>query len=534
MNRVLVVFVGVINAVGALVLASPAGAAGPPLSSYVVYGENGVVVGNGSTVIGLVGAKNAVPGTTTALTLQGLAKIIDDPVHNVLGDARSGGNVRMLNNTMIQHQLIRAPGTTLSKSSSAVLGADVVADPGLPSALPPPTPIPGGCPTAGANQSGANNETRTLAPGTYGAFNFGSGFTLNLTAPGNYFFTSIHAGNGGVMNATPGVKIYTCGEFSWGGLKVFPVTLQQNDVSVEAQSNDDHNAFRIGGGVQWVGNVYTPNGGIHLGSGGTTGTVLGRLVAGQQVDLEHSLVVQGPGGGGHNQPSAGKDATMGHAAKNENNGANNSLRVHYQEDSLVGFNVTQLTFPATSAVIELTICHTPGDLTFCPDAPFGWPASGGRDTAMRLDDGWERWGSGFPNPTNTPPEGNGNNFPIENNPRGDGAGVTWNCAIDTNIANEAQNCSNANGNFWNAGLNHDHGFVNSTEAITNGMADGTKIHFDVTALYNEGIGPLDTTFMTFFIRKVANSGGGAVTYYSFQGAAAKSNPSLAPKLIVTP
>ena len=445
----------------------------------------------------------------------------------------SGGNIRMLNNTLIQGTLTHATGTTLTKAASAVVGTEVVADPQLPS-LPPATVITGGCSTAGPGATGGNGQTRSLTPGIYGVYDFGASFTINFTTPGNYSFTSIHGGNGSFLNAVPGVKIFVCNQFDFGGLTVGPSTLQQNDLSVEAQSTDNHNAFRIGGGADWIGNVYTPNGGIHIGSGGTTGTVLGQLIAGQQVDLEHGLVVQGPGGGSNNQPASDKDATMSHAAKNENNGANNSLRVHYQEDSVIGFDVAQIPSHVSKAVIELTICNTPGDLTFCPDPPFGWPAAGGKDTATRLNDGWEHWGSGFPDPTNTPPEGNGNNFPIDNNPRGSGAGVTWNCAINANIANQAQDCSRAGGDFWNAGLNFDHGAVDSTEKIMNNMADGTKIHFDVTSLYNEGMGPLDTTFMSFFIRKLANSGSGEVDYYSIQGATALGNPSLAPHLVLTP
>jgi hypothetical protein len=532
MKRILSVFVGVMLAVGALVLAVPAGAAGPPLSDYVVYGENGVIVGNGTVVTGLVGAKNAVPGTTTALTLQGQSKIISDPANSIAGDARSGGNVRMLNSTLIEGTLTRAVGTTLSKAANAVLGADVVADPQLPSSLPPKTNVT--CPTGQPADNAANGVTRTYnSGGSRGALSFGSNVTLNFTAAGTYVFDNIHTGNGVTINVVPGVKIISCGEVYFGGTVALNGVTQASDFSVEAQSTDNHNAFRIGGGVVWVGNVYTPFGGIHIGSGGTTGSVSGQLVAGGQVDLEHSLAVTGPGGGHNNQPVANKDATMEHAAKNENNGANNSIQVHYQEDSVIGFDVTQNTFPARKALIVLTVCNTPGDLQFCPDAPSNWPANGGTDTAMRLNDGWERWGSGFPNPTNTPPEGNGNNFPIKNNPRGNGQGVTWNCAIDNEIANEAQDCSNANGNFWNAGLNFDHGAVTNTPPIMNNMANGTKIHFDVTALYNEGMGPLDTAFMSFFIRKVQNSGSGFVAYYSIQGAATKGDPSLAPHLIIT-
>jgi hypothetical protein len=225
---------------------------------------------------------------------------------------------------------------------------------------------------------------------------------------------------------------------------------------------------------------------------------------------------------------------MNHAAKTENNGATLSLRVKYQEDSVVGFDTTQLPQHVSKAVLELTVCYTPGDLTFCPDPSNQWPAGGGTNNVSRLDDGWERWGSGFPNPTDTPPEGNGNNFPILNNPRGTGAGVTWNCAIDTDISNQGNDCSHADGNFWNAGLNFDHGSVPSVPLLTNNMPDKTKIDFGITSLYNEGLGPKDTTFQSYFIRKLAQTGSGFVSYYSIQGAAAKGDPSLAPALLLTP
>src|SRR5262249_1562911 len=158
----------------------------------------------------------------------------------------------------------------------------------------------------------------------------------NFTAPGTYVFDFIHTGSGVTLNVVPGVKIVTCDDVSFNGNVTVNGVTAANDFTVEAQSTDNHNAFRIGGSVAWVGNVDTPVGGIHIGCGGSTGSILGQLVAGQQVDLEHSLAVNGPSGGNNNQPSADKDATMNHAEKNLNNGANNSLRVHYQEDSVIG------------------------------------------------------------------------------------------------------------------------------------------------------------------------------------------------------
>jgi hypothetical protein len=386
-----------------------------------------------------------------------------------------------------------------------------------------------------------------LPPGTYGTVSFGGQFTLDLTAPGNYFFDSIKAGGGSTINAVPGVHVFVCDAATFGSITVLGVTAGQ--FSIEVQSSDPENAFRAGGSSAWVGDVFAPNGGIHVGSGGSTASVDGRLTAGQVVDIEHGVVVQAPGGGPGPQDAPPKDATLFHGAKNENNGANNSILVKVQLASVIGFRFNTVlhnanaAIPVTSAILRLFVCNTPSDPKFCPDSahapdgqnftPHDWPANGARDTAFKMADGFERWGSGIP-PSNTPPEGNGNNFPTDNNPRGSGAGVTWNCVIDTNITNEAQDCSGAD--FWNGGLKAQlTPGVDSTTLITNSIADGAPVDFDVTAQFNSGIGPLDAMFISWFVRKV--SGPGFIAYYSSEGSQAKlgaGNFSLAPTLVITP
>jgi len=499
--------------------AAPAGAAAPTLAEYAVFGLNGVQIGNTSTVVGIVGGRFNSPFNGYAVQLLGNAKIVADTIEGVPGDARSGGNVNLLNNADIQNTLTRAPGTSLVKAASAHIGTSVVADPQLP-ALPPPTPIPGGCPTAGPSSSGANGATKSIGPGTYGTLAYGGQFTLNLTGAGNYYFNSITAGNGMRINAVPGVKLFLCGAFDVGTVIVGPASLLAPDFEVEAQSNDIHNAFSIGGASSWIGNVFTPNGGIHIGN---SSSVQGSLHAGGVVDLEHSTTVNPPQP--PPPPVEHKDATLFHAAKNLNNGANNSLRVRYQLSSIIGFDVAGVNFAAVKkATLVLTVCNTPGNFNFCPDPPSQWPAAGGINVAQRLADGYENWGSGLP-PTAVPPEGNGNNFPIMNNPHGTGAGVTWNCPIDTDIANEARDCKKP----WGGGQAID-GAARPSTTIVNNMADGTKVSFDVTLDVKQGLGPKDKNFMTWFVRKPG--GTGFISYYSFQGAGAKANPSLAPQLVL--
>jgi hypothetical protein len=441
---------------------------------------------------------------------------------------------------------------------AAILAALVHADPNLPDQgafvadVNAQRSAAGGgnaiCPTGGSNFSGANGQALDLPPGTYGSLTFGAQFNLTLHA-GVYVFQSIKAGNVATINAEPGTVVVVCDTETFGSAKVLPTTLTHIQFLTFVLGNDPENSFRIGGNSRWIGDVFTLLGGIHVGSGGSTASVQGRLIAGQVVDIEHGVVVQALGGGPGPQNAPPKEATLLHGAKNENNGANNSILVKVQTASVVGFPFNTVlqnaaaALPVTKAVLRVFVCNTPNDPNFCPNSanapdgqnftPHDWPAAGGHDTAFEMADGFERWGSGLP-PSNTPPEGNGNNFPTDNNPRGSGAGVTWNCVIDSNITNEAQDCSGPD--FWNGGLKAQlTPGIDSTTLITNSIADGTPVDFDVTSQFNNGIGPLDTTFISWFIRKV--SGPGFVAYYSSEGSQAKlgaNNFSLAPTLIITP
>src|SRR5262249_60034184 len=108
-----------------------------------------------------------------------------------------------------------------------------------------------------------------------------------------YFCDSIKTGNGATINAVPGAHVFVCQAATFGSVKVLGVSGDQ--FSVEVQSNDAENAFRAGGNSAWVGDVFAPNGGIHIGSGGSVASVDGHLVAGQVVDIEHGVVGQAPG-----------------------------------------------------------------------------------------------------------------------------------------------------------------------------------------------------------------------------------------------
>src|SRR5215471_6059324 len=101
-------------------------AAGPPLSAYTVFGEDGVVIGFESTVKGLVGARNNDPAANNNAIKVNTKSVID-------GDARSGGNVALANNASITGTLFRPAGTTLTLNNGASVGTDLFPiDPMLP------------------------------------------------------------------------------------------------------------------------------------------------------------------------------------------------------------------------------------------------------------------------------------------------------------------------------------------------------------------------------------------------------------------
>ncbi|HKA37339.1 MAG TPA: hypothetical protein VKH43_11005, partial [Thermoanaerobaculia bacterium] len=312
---------------GCFVPATAGFAAVHPITDYIVYGENGVKIGVGSTVGGLTGARNNYfPFQNSAVRLNGAA--------SVLGDVRSGGNVNLGNGASITG-IVHYDGntSTVNVPPSASVGGLDPNGPDLPPALPLASIFP--CPSPGPNDSGANGQSRSINQGTYGNYTFGAGFTLTLLDSGNYYFNSISTANGAkiVVNSPP-VHIYACGGANFGSVEVLPNSLNSADVTLEAQGTG--NAFSGNGGSNWIGNVYTPNGSIHFGGSGCCTFFNGQFLAGQQVDIEHGVT-----GTFTNccspLPRPNKDATIFHGDQNTNNGANNTVRVKYQVSGIFGF-----------------------------------------------------------------------------------------------------------------------------------------------------------------------------------------------------
>jgi hypothetical protein len=279
---------GVIVCAAILICASPMADAAN-IYDFGIYAVNQVVIG-GSTTVGspsqpvLVGAGNMIVGVGDA-TLAGGSTLY--------GDLRAGDDVQLNNNVTVSGTITN-PGS-FSAGSGTTYAAHIVAMPDLPT-LPSASVFSHGV----TSQSVANGGTLNLAPGSWNDITFGGGGTLNLTA-GDYYLNSLIAGNSLTINVNFGVggdlRIFVTDAFSVGGTLAMNLTGTGSYENVFVETHHvGLNAFRIGGGggTNWSGNVFTPNGDIHLGSGSSQGFVEGYLWAGGTVDLEHGLDVQPP------------------------------------------------------------------------------------------------------------------------------------------------------------------------------------------------------------------------------------------------
>ena len=502
-------------AVASLALWLPAQAT-RPLSAYTIYGEHGAFIGVGSTINGLVGARdgewlNGIHDTnppTTAIKLNGAASIV--------GDARSGADVNLQNNAHITGTLYRVGSLTLGSGST--VGVDNhVADADLP--VFPGSVTSFTCPSVGPNITAGG----ALGSGAYGDVTLAGGQTLELLDANNpYVFNSITAANGTTIKVdVPGVIVQVCGNAYFNAdLEIIAPTPAATDISFEVHGTDPHNAFFAGGGSDIVGPIFAPYGGIHIGSGGSPSSFEGSLL-GFAVDIEHGVVGSGGGCCVPTPPqTSGKDSTIIHGDQNTNEGASPQIWLRTQTADIVGFDISDVdTSAVTSATLVLTVCYTPGIPDFCPTAPNGWGPSGGLINAYRLFAGYSDWA-----------EGDGNTFPV-NKTRGTGPGVTWNCKTDLLIQNNARDCVAPS--FWdNGGQSVQFPATSLPQLITNGMADGTIVTFDVTADVQAGLLG-DPAFISWFIRW-AQQNGGFVSFYSKEGAIRAGSPLLAPTLVIVP
>jgi VCBS repeat protein len=189
------------------------------------------------------------------------------------------------------------------------------------------------------------------------------------------------------------------------------------------------------------------------------------------------------------------DSFLRQGAPDTNEGANDSLRIQSSGKNrvLVRFDLSGV---GTGRLRRATLVLTIGQLTD------NWGSSGRPISAHRLFDPWI--------------EGNG--WTVGGNTRGSGFGVTWDCASDLEIANQAPDCPLQ----WAGGR-----FAASTgAAVVHTIGLSGTVSWDVTGDILAGAA------YGWLIKKDEEGQAGKVEYVSREGALAAGMPAWAPRLVL--
>jgi hypothetical protein len=194
---------------------------------------------------------------------------------------------------------------------------------------------------------------------------------------------------------------------------------------------------------------------------------------------------------------ANADSFLKDGNANTNEGANNLLRIQSSghNRAVVRFNMTGIpTAGLQSATLVLNIT----------DNSDNWGPTGRLVDANRLLADWT--------------EGNGHTVGDQPNFRGTGEGVTWNCAKDSDISNNNDDCVSQ----WNGGT-----FAAATAApVLHSNGQMGDVSWNVTADVLAGASN------GWVIKKQNEGQSGQVKYYSKEGAAVAGNPNLGPRLVL--
>ncbi|HSX08917.1 MAG TPA: DNRLRE domain-containing protein [Candidatus Saccharimonadales bacterium] len=201
-----------------------------------------------------------------------------------------------------------------------------------------------------------------------------------------------------------------------------------------------------------------------------------------------------------------KDSYIKHSSQNANEGAANILELSYQgkERAIIQFDQSQITAavagdPDFTATLQMTIASNNNK----------WGSSGRQIDVNRMEQSWT--------------EGNGS--VQENDSRGTGSGVTWDCSTDSNIANTSTNCSGSTA--WNMIDSGSWPFASTpTATITIANGQSGTVSFDVTSDVQSFLNDTNTND-GWIIKKNNETQTGDVQFGS-------SNGSNSPKLIITP
>ena len=200
--------------------------------------------------------------------------------------------------------------------------------------------------------------------------------------------------------------------------------------------------------------------------------------------------------------AADADSMLSPGSRNVNEGAHPRLVVATHR-TLVGFTLAGLSAAGVRRVtLRLTLA----------EAASGWGPDGGYVSVHRLAVPFT--------------EGNGQSLDLPSNTRtrGNGPGVTWNCATDKEIGNNAANCATQ----WNGGSLAE-GPVSAMVLHTNGRTGA--VEWDVTADVLQALTD-GAPSIQWLIRRANESQPGRASYHSADGAAAVGDADLAPTLTV--
>jgi hypothetical protein len=198
--------------------------------------------------------------------------------------------------------------------------------------------------------------------------------------------------------------------------------------------------------------------------------------------------------------AAAADSMLAPNSKHLNDGAN-ALLVVDTHRTVVAFDLTGISAAGLSRVtLRLTLAEPAAN----------WGSTGRFVSVHRLAvpfaEGDGRW-FGQPSSIRT---------------RGTGAGTTWNCAVDSNIANNSGNCDAP----WNGGSTAA-GPTTASARHTNGLIG--PVEWDVTADVLQALFE-GAPSIQWLIRRAVESQSGRAIYHSKDAAAAIGDAELAPTL----
>jgi len=199
--------------------------------------------------------------------------------------------------------------------------------------------------------------------------------------------------------------------------------------------------------------------------------------------------------------AADADSMLTPGSKNLNEGAHPLLVVDTHR-TVLGWSLAGITAGVRRVTLRLTLAQTASG--FGPD--------GGYVSVHRLSVPFA--------------EGNGKSLDLSAaaRERGNGPGVTWSCAIDTEIGNNATNCTTQ----WNGGATAA-GPASAAVLHVNGLTGA--VEWDVTADVVQALSA-GAPSIQWLLRRANESQPGRATYHSVEGADAFRNAALAPTMTV--